>query len=578
VTRRRWALLIGLATAAVFARAAANGFVSFDDGLYITENTRVLAGLTRAGAQWAFTTFDAANWHPVTWLSHMLDVTLFGLDPAAHHAVGLLLHSLNAVLVFLLLDRMTGATGRAAAAAALFALHPLRVESVAWASERKDLLAALFGLLALLAYVRAARRRSGRALLASLALYAAGLMAKPTIVPLPLLLVLCDVWPLDRFREEAAAGRRPGGKRPPPVSRRGLLVEKLPFLCLAVASGVMTLLAQSAGRATEALRVPVSERLGNAMVSIVRYLGKTLLPIDLSVLYPHPLRFQPVPTAAAFVVIVAITAVCVFRRRAQPYLLFGWLWFLAAISPMLGLVQVGWQAMADRYTYLPSVGLSVLAVWAVGDLIAARPAWAKPAAAGFAIVLALLSALTFRQIAVWRDSLSLWGHALAVTQDNPTAELNFGGELVKAHRAGEAIAHLSKARRLDPDSPEAAFSLGAAYASVGKYEEARRAYEDVLRLSPDSAAAHQRIGELLAAQERWAEAVPHFEAQVRLEPSNPAAHHNLALALEGVGRLEDAIVEMTRAAALDPNASPPREELRRLLLRRAGGTPGRQKG
>ena len=580
MTRRRAALLIGLATAAVFARAAANGFVSFDDGLYITDNAHVLAGLAWAGVRWAFTTFDATNWHPVTWLSHMLDVSLFGLDPAAHHGVGVLLHSVNAVLVFLVLDRMTGATGRAAAAAALFALHPLRVESVAWASERKDLLAALFGLLALLAYVRAARRRSPRALLASLALYAVGLMAKPTLVPLPLLLVLCDVWPLGRFREESAAPRRPPSKKPPPVSRERVLAEKLPFLALAIASSIITLLAQRAGGATEALRVPVPARLGNAMVSIVRYLVKTLLPTDLSVLYPHPLVLQPIRTAAASLLVVAVTVAFATarRRREQPYLLFGWLWFLAAISPMLGLVQVGWQAMADRYTYLPSIGLCVIAVWSVGDLIATRPTWAKAATAGFLSVLALLSAMTFRQIAVWKNSLSLWGHALAVTRENPTAELNFGGELLKAHRAEEAIVHLSRARRLEPEASEPAYTLGSAYASLGRSEEARQAYEDALRLSPDFAAAHRRIGELLAAEGRWAEALPHFEAQVRLEPQNPAARYNLALALEGVGRLEEAIRELGRAIALDPNAPMPKEELRRLLLRGAGKAPGRQNG
>lgn len=241
-------------------------------------------------------------------------------------------------------------------------------------------------------------------------------------------------------------------------------------------------------------------------------------------------------------------------------------------------MQVGWQAMADRYTYLPSIGLCVLAVWSVGDLIAARPAWAKPAAAGFVIVLALLSVMTLRQIGVWKDSLSLWGHALNVTRDNPTAELNFGGELLKAHRADEAIVHLSRACRLEPEASEPAYTLGSAYAALGKTEDARRAYEDALRLSPDFAAAHRRIGELLAAEGRWAEAVPHFEAQVRLEPANPAARYNLALALEGIGRLEEAIQELARAVALDPNAPLPKEELRRLLLRRAGGGPGRQNG
>jgi Flp pilus assembly protein TadD len=574
VTRRRTALLVALATAAIFAKATVNGFVSFDDGLYVTNNRHVLAGLSWPGVLWAFTTFHAANWHPLTWISHMLDVSLFGTEAAGHHAVSVLLHSANAALVFLLLDRMTGLPGRAAASAALFALHPLRVESVAWASQRKDLLAAFFGLLALLAYVRAARHRSSRSLLASIALYAAGLMAKPTIVSLPLLLVLCDFWPLDRFHRDVPTGHRPAPKASR-VSPGNLLIEKAPFVALAVASSVVTLIAQRAGGATAALHVPLAARVSNALVSVMRYLGKTLVPRDLSVLYPHPLSVQPLPTAAAFVLIAGITAVCLVRRREQPYLLFGWSWFLIAISPTLGFVQVGWQAMADRYTYLPSIGLCVLAAWGAGDLIASRPARRKIALAASLISLAVLSAITVRQIGVWKDSLMLWGHALATTRDNPTAELNFGGELLKAGRAQEAIVHLSKARQLDPQSAEPAFSLGAAYASLGRLEEAKHAYEQALRLSPDLAPARMRIGEILAAQGRWAEALPSFEEHVRLEPANPAARYNLALALEAVGRFEQAIRELTRAVALDPNAPLPAEELKRLLTRKASGSPSR---
>jgi len=569
MTRRRAALLIGVATAAVFAKAAANGFVSFDDGVYITQNPHVLAGLTWPGLRWAFTTFAAGNWHPVTWISHMLDASLFGADPFGHHAAGVLLHSLNAALVFLLFDRMTGATGRAAACAALFAVHPLRVESVAWASERKDLLAAFFGLLALLAYVRAARDRSPRALWAGVGFYAAGLMAKPTLVGMPFLLAAMDFWPLDRLARETPMPRQTAAKKPPP-SWKALLLEKVPFVALAAGLCVVTLAAQRRGGATSALAVPLPARLGNAAIAVVRYLGKTLAPTDLAALYPHPLVLEPARTAAALAIIAAVTAACIALRRERPYLLFGWTWFLASVSPTLGFVQVGWQAMADRYTYLPSIGLAVIIVWGSSDLLLPRVP-RKALAVGAVFCLLLLSALTIRQIGFWRDSLTLWQHALAATRNNVTAELNLGGELLKAHRAEEALVHLARASQLAPNDPGPEFSLGAAYASLGRYADSQRAYEEALRLSPSSAAIHLKLGELLASQGRWAEALPHFEAQVRLEPSSPGARYNLALALERLGRVEEAIQELRLAVASSPRDPRPEEELRRLLRESPGG-------
>ena len=490
--KTRLALLLGAATLAVFARAVVNGFVGPDDGLYITGNDHVVGGLSWAGLQWALTSFEASNWHPLTWISHMIDVTLFGTNPAGHHAVSAALHAANAVLVFLLFERLTGFAGRAAAAAALFALHPLRVESVAWASQRKDVLAVFFGLLALLAYVRAVRPRPARNLGMVGALYVLGLLAKPTLVVLPFLMLLLDVWPLDRLREESRKGKG-RGKKEGLTAPWELLVEKLPFFLLAAASCVVTFAAQRAGGGAAALHVPLAVRCENAVVSVASYLVKTVAPVQLSVLYPHPATSQGWKTAGAALLLAAITVGCVFGARRRPYLLFGWLWFSIALAPTVGLVQAGWQSMADRYTYLPSIGLAVLAVWGVAGLVEGRPAWKIASATALFVALAALSGLTFRRIGVWKDSLTVWSDALAATQVNAVAELNYGSALMDVARADDAIAHFEAARRIAPGMPEPAFSLGMAYESLGRTADARRQYEEALRLRPDFPAARQRL-------------------------------------------------------------------------------------
>lgn len=565
--KQRVALLLGLATAAVFARAVGNGFVSYDDSLYVSANPHVLAGLSWAGIRWAAASFEASNWHPITWISHMIDASLFGANPVGHHAVNVLFHSVNAALVFLLFDGLTGLTGRSAAAAALFALHPLRVESVAWASQRKDVLAAFFGLCALLSYVRFVREGEGRGLAA--ALYALGLMAKPTLVSLPVLMLLLDFWPLERLREKRR--KRKGKARvPEPVNWRRLIREKLLFVFLAAASSVVTFTAQRKGGATAVLRLPLALRLDNAVVSIARYLGKSLVPLNLAVLYPHPEAHQGWKTAAAALLLAAVSAGCALGHRRYPYLLFGWLWFLVALAPTIGLVQVGGQAMADRYTYLPSIGLAVLVVWAAAEIVEGfRPAWKPALVTALAVGLAALSVLTVRQIRNWKDSLTLWGATLRVTGANPTAELNYGGELLYLGRTDEAIARFEKARRLEPGAPEPPFGLGSAYAKLGRIEDARHEFEAALHLRPDFFMAHERLGEIDAAQGRWAEALHHFEAGARLAPESPSAHFGLALALEAAGRRSEAIRELRRTAELDPEAGPPASELKRLLAQDA---------
>jgi protein O-mannosyl-transferase len=446
---RRLSLALGAAlallTLAAWLPALGNGFVNLDDPYYVTAQPHVLPGITRAGLAWAATAKVASNWHPLTMLSHMLDCQLFGLDPAGHHATSLLLHLANVLLLFEVLRRMTGAAGRSAAVAALFAVHPTHVESVAWVAERKDVLSALFWILAMGAWARYARRpSSGRYLLVAL-LMILGLMAKPMVVTLPFALLLLDVWPLGRLHL--------GWKR--------LAIEKLPLLALSAASSLITLRYQQTSLAPLDV-VPWSLRAANALVSYVAYLGKLFLPRDLAVFYPIPLAIPGWRAAGAALLLVALTALAVWRARREPWLLTGWLWFLGTLVPVIGLVQVGRQAMADRYTYIPSIGLFLAVVWSVAELARARRAVLATAAV---VVILALAAITRVQVGYWSDSATLFRHALAATGD------------------GNYLAHigLGKALMGEKDWDGAAEQFRAVLARYPYMREARAGLETVLR-------------------------------------------------------------------------------------------------
>ncbi|MEP6768113.1 MAG: hypothetical protein ABJC61_05555 [Acidobacteriota bacterium] len=372
-----------------------NGFVSFDDEIYVLKKPHVRAGLTGGNLAWALTATEAANWHPLTWISHMTDVALWGLRPAGHHATSLLFHVGSVLLVFLLLWRATRSAGRSAAVALLFGLHPLRVESVAWIAERKDVLSVFFGLAAIGAWGSWVLRRKKASYAASLGLFAASLLSKGTLVTMPILLLVLDFWPLRRASRGDSESRVPWP---------ALLLEKTPFLLLAAAASIATLQAQRAGGATSALSVPFLLRLENAAVGCVRYLGKTFWPSDLAVLYPHPAEGLGWKSAAAVLFLAAISAGVLLLRRQHPWLLAGWLWYLIALLPVLGLVQVGWQSIADRYTYLPSLGILAAVVWEASERARERVP-VRVLAAATATVLLVLSLLTWRQVTTWRDSL-----------------------------------------------------------------------------------------------------------------------------------------------------------------------------
>ncbi|TMB07957.1 MAG: tetratricopeptide repeat protein, partial [Deltaproteobacteria bacterium] len=462
------AVLLALATLLAYWRVVQCGYLNLDDDLYVTANPAVWGGLTLAGARWALTATHAGLWHPLTWLSHMLDVQLFGPNPAGHHATNLLLHVANVVVLLLVLVRATGALWPSAAVAALFALHPLHVESVAWVAERKDVLSGFFGLTTIWAYVRYAQRPApGRYALVVLSL-ALGLMAKPMLVTLPLVLLLLDRWPLRRG-----------------MSLR-LVVEKLPLLALAAAASVMGIVAGQRADAVGSLaRFPLEARLANALVSYARYLGKTLWPSRLAVFYPYPSAWPAWQLAGAAVLLAAVTTVAIVHMRRRPYLLVGWLWFLGMLFPVSGVVQDGSQAMADHFTYLPLIGLFVMVAWGGQDLLARCPV---PPPALKASALALLLALgctTWRQVGYWHDSTRLFTHALEVTSANWLAHNNLGDALAREGKLEEATGHFAESVRLEPSNPDAHYNLGVALHRQGRPAEATLHYREALRLAPD---------------------------------------------------------------------------------------------
>jgi Flp pilus assembly protein TadD len=598
---------LAIVTLAVYAQAVGHGFVSYDDPEYVAGNPYVRAGLTRAGLFWALTTGHAGNWHPLTWLSHMLDCQLYGLRPGAHHLTSVLLHTANALLLFVLLRGMSGALWPSAAVAAFFALHPLHVESVAWVAERKDVLSTLFWMFTLLAYGRYARRPSLRRYLLVLILLALGLMAKPMLVTLPLVMLLLDVWPLGRLplaspegatapdaeysarRQDVRGGGDPrtrrarGSNRPPrPGARRAawqpllrLVLEKVPFVALAAASSVVTFAVQLHGAAVAPVdTLPFKVRVANALVSYAAYLGKMIYPAGLVIFYPR----VPLPAwqvAAAGLALVGGCLLVIWLARRQPWVMVGWLWYLVTLLPVLGLVQVGDQAMADRYTYVPLIGPFVMVAWSAAEIARRWPAWRAVLAASGGVLLAGCAAATALQLRYWRSSMTLFEHAVEVIPDNYVAHFSLGNALAEQGRLDEALVHYYAALRVKPDLAKAHGNVGVILARQGKLAEAVAHYAEALRLNPDLPEAHNNLGAALADQGRIEEAIAHYERALRLRPDYADAHTNLGMALAAQGKIDLAIAHYSEALRLDPGHPGARYNLERALAARrttAAGT------
>ncbi len=607
-------VLLALITLAVYLPVIELRFITLDDSLYLTENPKVQAGLTWDSVRWAFTQSHAANWHPLTWLSHMLDCQLFGLKPAGHHLTNLVFHTANTLLLFALLKRLTGALWRSAFVAALFALHPLHVESVAWAAERKDVLSTFFFLLTLGAYARYAevqilrakaqsqkagvRKREAESrnlqeaprpphsapffYLLSLLLFAFGLMSKPMLVTLPLVLLLLDYWPLRRFQPATA---------PRPTNLWRLVVEKAPFFALSAASCVITLLAQRAGGAVSALEgasaVSLESRISNVPVSYVWYLVKLLWPSDLAVIYPFVRVWSTDRVFLASVLVVALTGLALGLGRRRGYLAVGWLWYLGTLVPVIGLVKVGTHSIADRYTYIPAIGLFIILAWGMADLTARWPKRVPVLAAGATAILAGCALVVGAQLLHWQDSESLFRHALAVTRDNYVACNNLGlhftqqGELglarkyfqaaaeiapnyagapnnlgvmlVNQKRYAEAVEAFQAALRITPQSADAESNLGAALHYLGRTDEAIRHLREAIRLNPEHALAHYHLGSALLQQGHGTEAAGEFQLAIQLNPRNAEAHYHLAATLAGQRKPAQAIQHYREALKILPD-------------------------
>jgi tetratricopeptide (TPR) repeat protein len=555
-------MLLGLAVVGfgIYAQVIGHRFITFDDPTYIQDNPVVNRGVTLAGVAWAFTTFYAGNWHPLTWISHMIDSQLFGMFAGGHLLVNALIHSANTVLLFWLLLRTTHARWSSALVAALFALHPLHVESVAWASERKDTLSTFFGLLSLIAYVRYAKAPSVRRYAWTFITLALGLMAKSMLVTWPFVMLLFDYWPLRRCCSHGALARR---SRDGPHGHsmfagantwRGLVVEKIPFFALAAASAVVTSVAQSHGGGLRTFtEFPMALRLSNALVSYAKYLLFAFWPNDLAVFYPFPASGVPGwQIIAAALLLIGITAFCFFQRKTQPYLIVGWLWFVGTLVPVVGLVQVGAQAMADRYFYIPSIGLFIAIVFGLADIAETRRVaqWVSAAIAN--VVLLILATLTNAQIHRWSDSYTLFNHTLRIAGPSVAAEDALGLAIHKSGQLNEAVPHFEKALQMQPDDYLALLSMGVTRFHQDRVPEAIEYAEAAIRSQKDLPKAHNLLGMALAKQNRNEAALDEMRRASELAPKDAEIRNNLALALVRLGRIPEAIDEFHEAVRLDP--------------------------
>jgi len=539
-----------------------NSFVSYDDDVYVVNNDHVKQGLSWNNLAWAFTSTSAANWHPLTWMSHMLDFQLFGLNPAGHHITSLLIHIVNALLLFWVLNIMTGALWRSAFVAALFAVHPVNVESVAWIAERKNLLSTLFWLLAIWAYVRYAKKPAWAAYSLVAVCFALALMSKPMAVTLPFTLLLLDYWPLARLRKSEAENTSDKRVKSKKSEKQGaaaltypsrnvmqLVIEKTPLLLMAIAAGVVTVYAQRAGGAVATIeKFPILLRFQNALVSYATYLLKLFWPAGLAVFYPYPRHGLPTwQVGLAALVVVSITALAVWRSKQSRYRAVGWFWYLGTLVPVIGLVQVGLQSRADRYAYVPFIGLFVAVIWVASNWTSVRPArQQRLAVLGLGVVIAL-TIITRIQTSYWHNSITLFERALAVTGKNYVAHNNLGELLAQQGRLEEAAGHFSAAIEVDPFYAHARHNMGMVLVQQGKLDEAIGEFEKAIEIEPRFTDAHNKLGAALANEGRLDEAIVSFSKAIEIDPTYASAYANLGSAYDQQGKIAEAVTAYSTA-------------------------------
>ena len=540
-------LLISI-TLSVYSQVLQYDFINYDDPLYITENTNIQEGFTLESITWALTSFHASNWHPLTWLSHMTDVQIFGLNPAGHHSINIILHIFNVLLIFHILRRMTNSFWRSAVVSALFAVHPLHVESVAWVAERKDVLSSLFFFITLWSYVGYVEDPKPRRYLLTILTFSLSLMAKPMVVTLPFLLLLLDYWPLGRisFRNhQYGLWAKEAWK---------LVWEKIPFFILAGVCSLITFLAHKQGGSFLAMSdISLRIRTENALLSYVRYIGKMFWPQDLAVFYPHPGNtISAIQVAGAALFLVSISALTVMGSRPRPYLIIGWLWYIGMLAPVIGLLQVGAHAIADRYTYLPLIGLFIIITWGVPDLLRR---WSLKN--GFLVILTggvilILTLLTWHQVQYWENSRTLFEHSLQVTEDNYIAHTNLGAFLGKGEQKEAAISHYMEAIRIKPDYWLPYYNLGLISAQQEKFDSAISHFSKVLNLRPNHADAHVSLGLIFTKQGKLAMGLAQFYEVLKIRPDDTEVLYNSAVVLSKQGRRQAAISRYRRLLEIEP--------------------------
>lgn len=555
---------------AAYHRVLTNSFVSFDDGDYVTDNRHIRTGFSVENVRRAFSMGKVAYWHPLTWLSHMLDCQLYGLRPGLHHLTSLIIHIANSLLLFVVFKAMTGAGWSSAYVAAVFALHPINVDSVAWVSERKSVLSTLFWLLTMLTYASYARRgpgsrgRAGRYLLA-LVLFALGLLAKPTLVTLPAVCLLLDYWPLGRIRlrqpKRKADGLATAGSRTSPVLCCGislprLILEKIPFFVLSGISVFLSYLSvKRIGVTTSAELIPMRLRMASALVSYVRYIGKIVCPRKLAVFYPYPTEVALWQSAGALLLLICASVVLLWVLRKKAYAGVGWLWFIGTLVPVIGLVQAGlWPAIADRWAYVPLIGLAVIVAWGAGDIVTrwCLPAYMPALPAGMCLLILMLC--TYRQVGYWRNSRTLFEHALEVTTGNYIAHLNFGNTLLKDDKRAEAMSHYEKAVEIHPGYADAHHNLGVVLGMQDKHEQAIEQFRIALQVKNDHFEARLHLADALTRTGKLGEAISHYEKVMQVEPDNPEVLNNFALALVDNKNVSRAVELYNNALKINPNS------------------------
>ena len=544
-------LLLALVTIAVFWQVGSCDFISYDDPVYVRDNEHVNTGLSWENVTWAFTKSHASNWHPLTWLSHMLDCQLFGMDPGGHHLTNLFLHVANTLLLFAVLKRMTGAIWRSVFVAAAFALHPLHIESVAWVAERKDVLSTLFWILTMGAYLGYVNRPNKSRYVLVLVVFGLGLMAKPMLVTLPLVLLLLDYWPLGRF-QKALHHNNAGQDRK--KIRRHLLLEKIPFFVLSACSCAITFLAQQKGGAVMTTNIiPIDLRIANALISYAKYIGKMIWPSRLTVFYPHPsdkLSLWAAVLAAILLFIISVWVINLAKKRG--YLTVGWFWYIITLLPVIGIVQVGLQAMADRYTYVPLTGLFIIVAWGLADI---STKWPYRKAVLTILSVTVLSAMAIAsrlQVRHWRNSVTIFEHALKVTDDNYVAYNSLARQLYEEGKIDQAIAYNYQALQIKSYYLPAHISLGQMLLETGRYDKAVKHYATVLQIQPDNSAVYKNMGNALLKQGKTREAIEKYQQVLRLTPDNAKVYNDMGIALSRQDKLDSAVANFNKALQINP--------------------------